>query len=288
MRRSTPFPRFMAVAGVHAMLIAVSALAFLAPSANANPASAAEKKATAGAAPKAAAAGTASKTAAAIPADVRARVVAKLPGAQPSDVAVSPIPGVYEVTMGGLIAYVSADGKYLLSGNVYDLDTQVNLTAARRNSARAKALNAMSESNMIVFGPANAKMTVTVFTDIDCGYCRKFHGQIAEINKAGVRVRYLMYPRTGPATESWDKAEQVWCATDRREALTRAKKGEAIKGKACGDAAIKKQYELGSDLGVEGTPAVFTQNGDYIGGFLTPAELVQAIQESAKTPVASR
>jgi len=288
MRRSTPFPRFMAVAGVHAMLIAVSALAFLAPSANANPASAAEKKTTAGAAPKAAAAGTASKTAAAIPADVRARVVAKLPGAQPSDVAVSPIPGVYEVTMGGLIAYVSADGKYLLSGNVYDLDTQVNLTAARRNSARAKALNAMSESNMIVFGPANAKMTVTVFTDIDCGYCRKFHGQIAEINKAGVRVRYLMYPRTGPATESWDKAEQVWCATDRREALTRAKKGEAIKGKACGDAAIKKQYELGSDLGVEGTPAVFTQNGDYIGGFLTPAELVQAIQESAKTPVASR
>jgi thiol:disulfide interchange protein DsbC len=288
MRRSNPFPRFMAVAGVHAMLIAVSALAFLAPSANANPAPAAEKKTTAGAAPKAAAAGTASKTAAAIPADVRARVVAKLPGAEPSDVAVSPIPGVYEVTMGGLIAYVSADGKYLLSGNVYDLDTQVNLTASRRNAARAKALNAMSESNMIVFGPANAKMTVTVFTDIDCGYCRKFHGQIAEINKAGVRVRYLLYPRTGPATESWDKAEQVWCATDRREALTRAKKGEAIKGKACGDAAVKTQYELGSDLGVEGTPAVFTQNGDYIGGFLTPAELVQAIQESAKTPVASR
>jgi thiol:disulfide interchange protein DsbC len=278
----------MAVAGVHAMLIAVSALAFLAPSAYANPAPAADKKTAAGAAPKAAAAVTASKPAAAIPAEVRARVVAKLPGAEPSDVAVSPIPGLYEVTMGGLIAYVSADGKYLLSGNVYDLDTQVNLTASRRNSARAKALNATSESNMIVFGPANAKMTVTVFTDIDCGYCRKFHGQIAEINKAGVRVRYLLYPRTGPATESWTKAEQVWCAADRRDALTRAKKGEAVKGKACGDAAIKTQYELGSDLGVEGTPAVFTQNGDYIGGFLTPAELVQAIQESAKTPVASR
>jgi thiol:disulfide interchange protein DsbC len=279
----------MAVAGVHAMLIAVSAFVFLAPTANANPAApAAEKKATVPGAPKATTAATASKAATAVPADIRARVVAKLPGAEPSDVAMSPIPGVYEVTMGGLIAYVSADGKYLLSGNVYDLDTQVNLTASRRNSARAKALSAMSESNMIVFGPANAKMTVTVFTDIDCGYCRKFHGQIAEINKAGVRVRYLLYPRTGPATESWDKAEQVWCATDRREALTRAKKGEAIKGKACGDAAVKKQYELGSDLGVEGTPAVFTQNGDYIGGFLTPAELVQAIQESAKTPVAAR
>ncbi len=223
-----------------------------------------------------------------IPADVRARVVAKLPGAQASDVAVSPIPGLYEVTMGGLIAYVSSDGKYLLSGNVYDLDTQVNLTASRRNTARAKALAAASESNMIVFGPANAKMTVTVFTDIDCGYCRKFHSQIADVNKAGVRVRYMFFPRTGPATESWTKAEQVWCAADRRDALTRAKKGDTFKGKSCGDAAVKSQYELGSDLGVEGTPAIFTQNGDYIGGYLAPAELVQAIQESQKTAVAAR
>jgi thiol:disulfide interchange protein DsbC len=224
----------------------------------------------------------------AIPADVRARVVAKLPGAQASDVAVSPIPGLYEVTMGGLIAYVSTDGKYLLSGNVYDLDTQENLTASRRNSARAKALAAASESNMIVFGPANAKMTVTVFTDIDCGYCRKFHSQIADVNKAGVRVRYMFFPRTGPATESWTKAEQVWCAADRREALTRAKKGDTFKGKSCGDAAVKSQYELGSDLGVEGTPAIFTQNGDYVGGYLAPAELVQAIQESQKAAVAAR
>ena len=223
-----------------------------------------------------------------IPADVRAHIVAKLPGVQASDVAVSPISGLYEVTMGGLIAYVSADGKYLLSGNVYDLDTQVNLTAARQNSARAKALAATSESNMIVYGPATAKMTVTVFTDVDCGFCRKFHSQIADVNKAGVRVRYMFFPRTGPGTESWAKAEQVWCAADRREALTRAKKGDMVKGKNCGDAAVKSQYELGSDLGVDGTPAIFTQNGDYIGGYLTPAELVQAIQESQKTAVAAR
>jgi thiol:disulfide interchange protein DsbC len=141
---------------------------------------------------------------------------------------------------------------------------------------------------MIVFGPANAKMTVTVFTDIDCGYCRKFHSQIADVNKAGVRVRYMFFPRTGPATESWTKAEQVWCAADRRDALTRAKKGDTFKGKSCGDAAVKSQYELGSDLGVEGTPAIFTQNGDYVGGYLAPAELVQAIQESQKAAVAAR
>jgi thiol:disulfide interchange protein DsbC len=217
-----------------------------------------------------------------IPADVRSRVIAKLHGATADDVAYSPVPGLYEVTMGGLIAYVSSDGKYLISGNVYDLDSQENLTASRRNTARAKALASVSENQMIIYGPPNPKMTVTVFTDVDCGFCRKFHSQMAELNKAGVRVRYMMFPRTGPGTESWKKAEQVWCAADRRDALTRAKRGEPIKAKACGDTAIKTQYDLGGDLGVEGTPAIFTQNGDYIGGFLTTQELVQSVQDSLK------
>jgi thiol:disulfide interchange protein DsbC len=229
---------------------------------------------------KPAAAKPAPQAGAAIPAEVRSRIAARLPGVEPADVSMSPVPGLYEVVMGGLIAYVSADGKYLLTGNVYDIDTQVNLTAARRNAARAKALAGVSESQMIVFGPSNAKMTVTVFTDIDCGYCRKFHSQIAAMNKAGVRVRYMMFPRTGPGTESWAKAEQVWCAADRRDALTRAKKGEPLKSRNCGDGAIQAQYELGADLGVDSTPAIFTQNGDYIGGFLTPEELVQSVQES--------
>jgi thiol:disulfide interchange protein DsbC len=282
MRRSTT------VRPIAAAWLAASATALLALAPISNALAATGDKQSGAAVQKPAAASTKPAAPVVIPAEVRARVVAKLPGARPDDVAASPIPGIYEVTMGGLIAYVSSDGKYLLSGNVYDLDTQVNLTASRRNSARAKALAAASESNMIVFGPANAKMTVTVFTDVDCGFCRKFHSQIADVNKAGVRVRYMFYPRTGPGTESWAKAEQVWCAADRREALTRAKKGDTLKGKNCGDAAVKSQYELGSDLGVEGTPAIFTQNGDYIGGYLTPAELVQAIQESQKTAVAAR
>ena len=218
----------------------------------------------------------------AVPADVRAKVVAKLPGAHAEDVAFSPIPGIYEVTMGAVIVYVSEDGKYLLSGNVYDLDTQANLTASRRNAVRAKALASVREDQMIIFSPAKPKMTVTVFTDIDCGFCRKFHSQMAELNKAGIRVRYMAYPRTGPDTESWHKAEAVWCSSDRKDSLTRAKRGEVIKSKACGDAAIKAQYQLGDDLGVEGTPAIFTQSGDYVGGFLTPDQLLQTTQEAEK------
>lgn len=224
-----------------------------------------------------------------VPADVRARVVAQLPGAKAEDVAPSPVPGLYEVTMGGLIAYVSGDGKYLISGNVYELETQRNLTAERRSAARAKALAAAAEDQMIVFSPASPKMTVTVFTDIDCGFCRRFHSQIAEINKAGVRVRYMMFPRTGPGTESWRKAEAVWCAKDRREALTRAKRGEEIKSTSCAEASsLKSQWAFGEDLGVEGTPAIFTQTGDYVGGFMTPEQLVQAVQETQKAAAAAR
>jgi thiol:disulfide interchange protein DsbC len=223
-----------------------------------------------------------------VPADVKARVVSKLKDVSPSDVSSSPVPGLYEVTMGGLIAYVSADGKYLVSGNIYDLESEVNLTATRRNAARAKALASLRDDQMIVFSPENPKMTVTVFTDIDCGYCRKFHSHIADLTKAGVRVRYMMYPRTGPETESWRKAEAVWCSTDRRDALTRAKKGDAVKAKSCGDAAITAQYEMGGELGVEGTPAVFTQSGDYIGGYLTPEQLVKAVQESQKAAALTR
>ena len=223
----------------------------------------------------------------AVPAEVRARVVSKLQGASASDVSATPVPGLYEVAMGPVIAYVTADGKYLLSGNVYDLDTQVNLTAARRNAARSKTLATAREDQMIVFSPASPKMTITVFTDVDCAYCRKFHSQIADYNNAGIKVRYMMYPRTGPETASWRKAESVWCATDRKDALTRAKRGEEVKSKDCGDDVIKSQYALGDDLGVEGTPAIFTQSGDYVGGYMSPVQLVQAIQESQKTGTAA-
>jgi thiol:disulfide interchange protein DsbC len=208
--------------------------------------------------------------------------VSKLQGVKPSDVSTSPIPGLYEVTMGGIVAYVSEDGKFLVSGDVYDLASQTNLTAERRSAARAKALAAVREDDMIIFSPANPKMTVTVFTDIDCGYCRKFHSHIAEYNKAGIKVRYMSYPRTGPGTESWRKSESVWCAADRKDALTRAKRDEEFKTRSCGDALVKAQYELGQDLGVEGTPAIFTSNGQYVGGYLAPAQLVQTILETEK------
>src|SRR5271170_2317971 len=160
------------------------------------------------------------------PKDPRIALLKLLPaGSKLEDLRPSPIPGIYEFMEGADVSYLTADGKYFLDGNLYDMDTRENLSEARRMVARAALINSVPESQMVIFSPKNPLYTVTVFTDIDCPYCRKMHSDIAEYNKLGVRVRYMFYPRTGPDTESWRKAEAVWCSPDRNGALTRAKAG---------------------------------------------------------------
>ena len=144
------------------------------------------------------------------------------------------------------MSYLTADGKYFLDGNVYDMATRENLTEALRARARLALINAVPESQMLIFSPKNPQYTITVFTDVDCQYCRKLHSEMAELNKLGVRVRYLFYPRTGPNTESWRKAEVVWCSADRNEALTRAKAGAQLDmNKTCGPTPVAREYALG-------------------------------------------
>jgi thiol:disulfide interchange protein DsbC len=216
------------------------------------------------------------------PTDVRATIAKKFPGVKVEDVRPSPISGVYEVALGADTAYVSADGRYIIAGDLYEIDTRKNLTEAARSTARVKALANLDEHDMIVFAPANVKHTITVFTDVECGYCRKLHSQIDELNKAGIKVRYLAYPRSGPGSEDWHKMEAVWCSKDRKAAITQAKLGQEVKSANCA-APVGKQYELGEDLGVRGTPAIFTTSGDYIGGYLPPAELVKQL-DALKAP----
>jgi thiol:disulfide interchange protein DsbC len=222
-------------------------------------------------------------------ANVRAAIVAKVPGAKPENIRVSPVPGLYEVALGAYVVYVSGDGRYLFDGDLYDVESRQNVTETRRTAARATALATADESEMIVFKPAKVKHTISVFTDIDCGYCRKLHGEIAELNELGIEVRYLAYPRSGPGTDSWAKAEAVWCSSDRRSAITRAKKGEEVVRPAdCKNAHVDEQYALGEEMGVRGTPAIITENGDYLGGYLPPAKLAQYLDQLDAERVAAK
>jgi thiol:disulfide interchange protein DsbC len=211
-------------------------------------------------------------------ADPRVEIAKRFPGSRPEDFRASPLPGLFEYANGADILYVSADGKFALAGDLFDVASEDNLSEKRRREIRLALVSKVPENQMVIFGPRNARHTVTVFTDIDCGYCRKLHSEIARYNQLGIRVRYLFYPREGPDSESWGKAVAVWCSPNRNDAMTRAKKGENIGSPKCASNPVAKDYDLGRDVGLRGTPAIVTEDGDLLPGYVPPDMLIKRLE----------
>jgi thiol:disulfide interchange protein DsbC len=209
---------------------------------------------------------------------VRTKINSMFEQIGPENVTESPVDGWYTVHKGAVVAYVSADGRYLLQGDMIDLDTQVNLTEQARNIVRHEVMSSLADDQTIMFSPAEVKYRVTVFTDIDCTYCRKLHSQIDEYLAAGIEVRYLLYPRSGPASRSWNTSEDVWCARDRNGALTAAKLDRDFKSPKCDASIITDHYMLGQDIGLTGTPAIVFDDGTLVSGYLPPATLVSRLE----------
>jgi thiol:disulfide interchange protein DsbC len=215
----------------------------------------------------------------------REQLASRLNGIAAEDITDAPIAGIYQVAVGANVAYVTKDGRYIIRGDIYDAETSANVSEETRAHARASLLSTVDPKTMIVFKPASGevKHTVTIFTDVDCGYCRQFHREIDKVTALGIEVHYLFYPRTGPNTESWTKADQVWCAPDHNAALTRAKLGGELP-KAAGCATpVAEHYDLGQRIGVRGTPAVFNEAGDLLGGYLPPATLAKVLDDPNAT-----
>lgn len=212
---------------------------------------------------------------------VRAKMSGMFEAIEPENVMPSPIDGWYTVQQGSIVAYVSADGRYLLQGDLIDLEQQVNLTEESRNENRHKLMSGLADDQSIVFSPAEIKHSVTIFTDVDCTYCRKLHSEIDEYLDLGIQVRYALYPRNGPASKAWTKSEQVWCAADRNQALTSAKLGRAFKSSQCDASVISEHYSLGQNIGLNGTPAIVLEDGTLIAGYLPPAQLGMRLRSFA-------
>jgi thiol:disulfide interchange protein DsbC len=190
----------------------------------------------------------------------------------------SPVSGLYEVQIqNGQALYVSADAKYLIPGDLFEARSEglVNLGEARRNELRLQKISALDEKDMIIY-PASAeqKAVLTVFTDVDCPYCRKLHGEITELNDMGVTVRYLAFPRTGLNTETSAKMIATWCAEDPRAMFTAAKRGADVPPADC-DSPVEEQYQLGREVGVTGTPALVFDDGTIVPGYVPAATLAQ-------------
>ena len=194
----------------------------------------------------------------------------------------SPVPGLYEAVNGTNVVYFTTDGQFLFRGDIVELDSRTNLTDARRAQSRAAMLATIDPAKEIVFAPSSGEVThrIFVFTDVDCGYCRQFHRQIADVIALGIEVHYVSYPRTGPNTASWTRAENVWCSADRKTALTEAKLGKAIDAVAdCKNAPIAEEYELGRRIGLTGTPGVYSESGVDLGGYIPAAQLLERLNK---------
>ncbi len=231
---------------------------------------------------QAAAAPAPAKVAASGDAAIRSALTALLPTAKITHIKPSVLPGFSEVALDGRVLYVSNDGQYLMQGALVDVGRKENLTQLAEAGLRKDALASIGPDRRIVFAAAQPKYTVTVFTDIDCGYCRKLHEQIAEYNRLGISIEYLFYPREGIGSESFEKAVSVWCAPDRRQAMTAAKAGARLPKGSCVN-PVTMDYDLGRRVGLDGTPAVYTADGRQLGGYLGPADMLARLDEMAET-----
>ena len=212
---------------------------------------------------------------------VRQKVSAMFDLIDPANVNISPVDGWYTIHKGSIVAYISADGRYLLQGDLVDLDTQVNLSEMVRNDARRELMASVKNDEVILFSPTDVKYSVSIFTDVECTYCRRLHSQIDEYLAHGIEVRYLMYPRNGPTSRAWSTAEEVWCSDDRSSALTAAKMDQKFASTDCDAAIVQEHYGIGRDVGLSGTPAIVLDDGTLISGYLTPDQLKARLDQSA-------
>lgn len=213
-----------------------------------------------------------------------ARVRAALRGldasVEPSYVGAAPFAGFREVLVEGQTLYVSDDGRYLLQATPFDLRTRQFAVSPNLLEHRRKLLAQAPRGDRIVFAPADPAYTISVFTDVECGYCRRLHQEIGELNAQGIAVEYLAYPRMGLGSQDYKDMVSVWCAADKRQALTDAKAGKKVAARDCKN-PVNMQYDLGQQLGVTGTPAIFAADGNQLGGYLPPAQLRQALDRLA-------
>lgn len=199
-----------------------------------------------------------------------------MPSEQIDKVKLSEINGVYEVVSGSNIFYASEDGKYLIQGQLFDAEAKKNITETKLASVRKNALDKIGEQKMIIFKAPIQRYVATVFTDIDCGYCRKLHSEIDQYLAQGITVRYMFYPRAGKGSDSYNKAISVWCASDRNKALTLAKKGDLPEIKQC-DNPIDEHMQLAESFGVNGTPMIITQSGNILPGYVPAQQLAKVL-----------
>lgn len=207
---------------------------------------------------------------------IRIEVTKIVPAAANARITKTPAQNVFQIEFQGAYAYAYVENGFVLVGDLYDSERLVNLGTEQTNKKIVDAIDSLPTSKMIVYGPEKPKRYVTVFTDIDCGYCRKLHNEVPELNKAGIQVRYLAFPRAGVGSDSHNKYVSVWCSDDPQASLTAAKSGHSVASSTC-ENPVAETYSLGQEIGVRGTPMIVFDDGTIAPGYLPSAELIRRL-----------
>lgn len=215
---------------------------------------------------------------------LRAKLTTTLVAATNADVEIvaiarTPFAGLIEIELNtGETLFSDENGDYLVTGDLFKTmeDGLVNLTAATRQSKVANWIAAVPEQEMIIFEPEQTRATITVFTDVDCTVCRRFHSDIDNVLAMGIRVRYVAYPRGGEESTVFPKMISVWCSDDRKRSFMQAKHGQDLPTKTC-DNHVLEHYNLGNKIGIAGTPAIVLENGRVMPGYADTANLAAAV-----------
>jgi thiol:disulfide interchange protein DsbC len=217
---------------------------------------------------------------------VEERIRSLAPDAKSVAISETPIEGVLMVQISGEVVYLTKDGKFMIQGRVVNMDTREDLTESAKSEVRRELIAGVDTSKQITFTPESPDYELMVFTDIDCGYCRKLHAQMEGYNENGIAIRYMAFPRAGIGSKSYEKAVSVWCSADQQEAMTNAKLGSDPDPEQC-ENPIAEQYQLGLALGVTGTPAILTPDGTLIPGYVPPEQLRERLDKMAVVSTAS-
>tara|TARA_Y100000768_G_scaffold141362_1_gene105332 strand:- start:3535 stop:4248 length:714 start_codon:yes stop_codon:yes gene_type:complete len=203
------------------------------------------------------------------------------PGTQIESIEQSDFPDIYKVYYGDIQPlYVSKDGKYFLYGDMFQISSSkiINLTATDITKRRTQLMKDIAKDELISFLSKNESYSVTVFTDVDCGYCRKLHKEIKDYNKKGISIHYAAFPRSGIGTESFTKMVTAWCSEDPKQSITNLKNGDNLKLNFCDSQPVAKHYAIGQKLGISGTPAIISEDGELYPGYFSPKDLLDKLK----------
>ena len=214
--------------------------------------------------------------------EIREKISSILPpGTQIEAIEKSDFPDIYKVYYGDIQPlYVSKDGKYFLYGDMFKISSSkiINLTSTDITKRRMQLMKDIGKEELISFISKNETHSVTVFTDVDCGYCRKLHNEIEDYNKAGISIHYAAFPRSGIGTESFTKMVGAWCSENPKKSITNLKNGENLRLNFCDSQPVAKHYVIGQKLGISGTPAIISQDGELYPGYFSPKDLLDKLK----------